>query len=82
MSGVENIRAVPGQEVRRELFDCISREVRDELNIPRDKQQPPELLGTVINHERAGRLCKYELFLATFEDENYTTQLHEYIYFF
>ena len=46
-------------QVRRELFDCIAREVRDELNIPRENQQPPELLGTVINHERAGRLCKY-----------------------
>ena len=59
VAGVENIRAVSGEEVRRELFDCITREVRDELNIPREKQQPPELLGTVINHERAGRLCKY-----------------------
>ena len=58
-AGVENIAAVTAEEVRRELFDCIVREVRDELNIPRDKQQPPELLGTVINHERAGRLCKY-----------------------
>ena len=48
-------------QVRRELFDCIQREVRDELNIPLNLQHHPELLGTVINHERAGRLCKYHI---------------------
>ena len=57
LAGAETLTDVTWQEVRQELFSCIQREVRDELNIPLDFQQPPELLGTVINHQAAGRLC-------------------------
>ena len=57
VAGAETLTEVTWQEVRQELFSCIQREVRDELNIPLDFQQPPELLGTVINHQAAGRLC-------------------------
>ena len=57
LAGAETLTEVTWQEVRQELFSCIQREVRDELNIPLDFQQPPELLGTVINHQAAGRLC-------------------------
>ena len=57
VAGAETLTEVTWQQVRQELFSCIQREVRDELNIPLDFQQPPELLGTVINHQAAGRLC-------------------------
>lgn len=42
--------------VRRELFECIQKEVRDEINVPLEMQSKPELLGVVINTEKGGRL--------------------------
>lgn len=42
--------------VRRELFECIQKEVRDEINLPLEIQSKPELLGIVINTEKGGRL--------------------------
>ena len=57
VAGLQTADQLGWREVRRELFDCIQREVRDELNIPLALQEAPELLGTVYNHERAGRLC-------------------------
>jgi hypothetical protein len=44
------------QLVRRELFECIQKEVRDEINIPLESQGRPELLGVVVNTEKGGRL--------------------------
>ena len=46
-------------KVRAELFDCIRRELRDEVNIGLELQDPPELLGVVSNLECGGRLCKF-----------------------
>jgi len=62
----ESLRLLPESErkveniteelVRRELFECIQKEVRDEINVPLDMQSKPELLGVVINTEKGGRL--------------------------
>lgn len=56
--GQDNLDSLPGDTVRAELFDCIRRELRDEVNISLELQEPPELLGVVYNHECGGRLCK------------------------
>jgi len=50
---VENIT---DELVGKELFECIQKEVRDEINVPLDMQSKPELLGAVINTEKGGRL--------------------------
>ena len=55
----EAMARIPPSEVRRELFDCIRREVRDEVNIATELQSQPELLGILYNHERGGRLCRF-----------------------
>ena len=55
----ETMARIPPTEVRRELFDCIRREVRDEVNIATELQSQPELLGILYNHERGGRLCRF-----------------------
>ena len=55
----EAMARISNTEVRRELFDCIRREVRDEVNIAMELQSQPELLGIVYNHERGGRLCRF-----------------------
>ena len=56
----EAMARISAIEVRRELFDCIRREVRDEVNIATELQSQPELLGIVYNHERGGRLCRFQ----------------------
>ena len=58
--GGDTEAGIPDIQVRAELFDCIRREVRDEVNIAMDLQSQPELLGIVYNHERGGRLCKLD----------------------
>jgi len=50
---VENIT---DELVGKELFECIQKEVRDEINVPLDMQSKPELLGVVINTDKGGRL--------------------------
>jgi len=42
--------------VRKELFECIQKEVRDEVNISLEHQHAPELLGVIYNLEKGGRL--------------------------
>ena len=56
----EAMARISAIEVRAELFDCIRREVRDEVNIATELQSQPELLGIVYNHERGGRLCRFQ----------------------
>ena len=43
--------------VRKELFECIQKEVRDEVNISLEHQNKPELLGVIYNLEKGGRLA-------------------------
>jgi len=43
--------------VRKELFECIQKEVRDEINISLKNQHQPELLGVIYNLEKGGRLA-------------------------
>ena len=56
--GVEDETKIPSNVVRAELFDCIRRELRDEVNIDLDLQHPPELLGGVYNLACGGRLSE------------------------
>ena len=60
----EDATKLSGAEVRRELFDCIQRELRDEVNIGLEHQSAPELLGVVYNHERGGRLCEINIIIS------------------
>ena len=48
---------ISNELVRRELFECIQKEVRDEVNISLDHQNKPELLGVIYNLEKGGRLA-------------------------
>eukprot|EP00090_Calanus_glacialis_P005240 TRINITY_DN14058_c0_g1_i1.p1 TRINITY_DN14058_c0_g1~~TRINITY_DN14058_c0_g1_i1.p1 ORF type:complete len:295 (-),score=75.55 TRINITY_DN14058_c0_g1_i1:37-921(-) len=43
--------------VRKELFECIQKEVRDEINVSLEHQLNPELLGVIYNLEKGGRLA-------------------------
>jgi len=52
----KNGDTIENDVVRRELFDCIQRELRDEINISMDLQEAPELLGVIYNHGMGGRL--------------------------
>ena len=52
----EDVNNISNNDVRRELFDCIQRELRDEVNIKMEYQKTPELLGIVYNHACGGRL--------------------------
>ena len=45
-----------GAGVALELFSSIGRELRDELNIPLELQEEPELLGAVYNLQHGGRV--------------------------
>ena len=60
----EDATKLSGAEVRRELFHCIQRELRDEVNIGLEHQTAPELLGVVYNHERGGRLCENNIIIS------------------
>ena len=45
------------RSARRELFESIAKEVRDEVNLGLEQQTRPELLGIVYNLQHAGRLA-------------------------
>ena len=60
----EDATKLSGAEVRRELFHCIQRELRDEVNIGLEHQTAPELLGVVYNHERGGRLSENNIIIS------------------
>jgi len=61
--------------VKRELFECIQKEVRDEINIPLASQTRPEMLGVVINTEKGGRLS-LEFFIKVEEDSGKIRDLY------
>ena len=52
----KDYRNITGNMARKELFECIQKEVRDEINIPLELQEAPELVGIVYNLETGGRL--------------------------
>ena len=45
-----------GIQVRAEIFSSEQKEIRDEINIPLDKQSKPELIGIVFNLDMGGRI--------------------------
>jgi len=55
--GTKDYRNITDTLVRKELFECIQKEVRDEVNISLENQEAPELLGIIYNHEKGGRLA-------------------------
>ena len=68
----EDATKLSGAEVRRELFHCIQRELRDEVNIGLEHQTAPELLGVVYNHERGGRLSENNIIISKSSLINYS----------
>ena len=71
----EDATKLSGAEVRRELFHCIQRELRDEVNIGLEHQTAPELLGVVYNLERGGRLCENNIIISKSSLINYLSPL-------
>ena len=71
----EDATKLSGAEVRRELFHCIQRELRDEVNIGLEHQTAPELLGVVYNLERGGRLCENNIIFSKSSLINYLSSL-------
>ena len=54
---------------RRELFESIAKEVRDEVNLGLEQQTRPELLGIVYNLQHAGRLALEFLITTTLHSD-------------
>jgi len=52
----KDYKNITGIMARKELFECIQKEVRDEINIPLELQEAPELVGIVYNLKTGGRL--------------------------
>lgn len=55
--GKKEYKYISDTLVRKELFECIQKEVRDEVNISLEHQVAPELLGLIYNLEKGGRLA-------------------------
>ena len=74
----EDVNDLSNNVVRRELFDCIQRELRDEVNIGLEHQTAPELLGVVYNHERGGRLSENNIIISKSSLINYLSPLFSF----
>ena len=49
------ITNLSADEVVNELFDSTIREIRDEINVPREQLDEAYLMGLAVNHTSSGR---------------------------
>jgi len=64
------------EQVREELFLCIQRELRDEVNIGLELQKAPELIGVILNLEKGGR-CTLDYLIELEIDSKKVSELYK-----